>query len=199
MKNKQLDTKSVILVGPAPNFTILDELLERYDYVARINKILEADVNFKTDMLFLNKKSSDFYKKCPSKIGNLTIFTKLSVDSMFFKKNKIHALDVQNDFIYLSNKIKPYVPYMGTIAIYSLSSMFKNVYVTGFDFYNYGFSGKKAYVEGYNLDKILKNEEKCHSIAQDVKYLNDFLKLNTHVTLCPQTSIEFNKRLSNDI
>lgn len=178
---KDMINKSVLFIGPSADalegfdYSIADN----YDYVARTNTFLldidESNLYNRCDMLFINNASFHFYKRAKSfhKFKHKHIFTKNQTHAECINNtnDNIKCVCILDTSKRASTLAQTRIPYMGTIAIYYLIQNYQQVDVCGMDFYQSGFGTDAKYIENYKAKNDTNQEEKCHNINKDVKFL----------------------------
>jgi hypothetical protein len=176
------------------------EPLSLYDCVARTNLYLESN-NCRCDMIYLNKFSFNKYMESNNfdDIKNKTVLVKFD-DHKELLQNKLPKTNV----VSLQKEREQFTkqfglePYSGTSLIVYLSNTFKDVYVSGLDFYDSGFGKNAKYIKGYEAYNKSNTEEPVHNIKKDLRFLKELMQNKSNITLLGKTK-KIYERLVEDV
>jgi len=193
--------KKILLLGPSKQalFGFDYSLMDKYDFVVRTNKFLEASVESdksRCDVLFINSNCVRFYcqKGVDSLLGKI-IFVKLSSEKKVLQDydGRLIVFDVESEWHKLCKLFYPHIPYYGTVALSFLKDRCKKLDIAGMDFYKEGFSDKERYIEGYYDLPSTGKQESQHSINKDLMYTDKILNLCNNVELLYKTKQAFDE------
>lgn len=192
---------TVLFLGPSRiGLEGFDVPLNAYDCVARTNLYLESN-NCRCDMIYLNKFSFNKYIHGNdfNDIKDKTVLVKFDdhkelLQSKLPKTNVVSLQKEREQFI----KRFSLEPYSGTSLIIYLSNLFKEVYVSGLDFYDSGFGKYAKYIDGYKAYNQSEKEEPVHNMNKDLSFLKELMTVKSNITLLGKTK-QIYERLVNDV
>jgi len=209
-----IENKKVALVGPAPNLVNQNngELIDSYDVVIRVNQKFdlspdqEKDYGSKTDIL-IGSFNENNIKECYNNINHIFKYKQIigvmpsykyppTINFFkYLKKNKKDCFILDDGYIYKVFREVGTVVNSGLMSIILLLNYnIKELYITGFTFYNMGNFGKiyyddyfKSVVENgnYGIDKQedyeKRNDFKIHDIKSQINYFKKIYKKNKDI------------------
>ncbi len=174
--------------------------LNTYDCVARTNLYLESN-NCRCDMIYLNKFSFNKYMESNdfNDIKNKTVLVKFDehqkiLQSKLPRTTVVSLEKERQQFIERFNL----EPYSGTSLIIYLSNLFKEVYVSGLDFYDSGFGRNAKYIDGYKAYNQSEVEEPVHNMKKDLSFLKELMTIKSNIILLGKTK-QIYERLVGDV
>ena len=173
-----LQGKRVVVVGPAPSMdgSSQRDLIESYDVVVRVNEALpipkghEVDVGIRTDVLYhcmVEKRGRDFAVLVDG--WNLKFICSAFPNARWYVRHNVAFLDRGVRCPYRIFPLLPWkrlfkglgrtTPNAGTAAMYDLLSHdIRELYITGFTFYQGGYS------KGYKGGDVDRDRDKSRKI-----------------------------------
>jgi len=209
-----IEGKKVALVGPSPNLIGLNSgaLIDSYDVVIRVNQKFDMDENQKKDYgsktdILIGSFNENNIKECYNNINHIFKY-KIIIGVMpsykypptinffnYLKENKKDCFILDDGYIYKVFREVGTVVNSGLMSIILLLNYnIRELFITGFTFYNMGNFGKiyyddyfKSIVKNGNYgihkqeDYKKRNDFKIHDIKTQINYFKELYKKNKQI------------------
>lgn len=172
-----LKNRRIAFIGPAPTLKGLSKgsLIDSYDIVIRMKQpivpdALHIDYGKRTDVIYCNLNNVGYEKPIETYFGDWKLHGLKWLIMCRRKKNRNRALSgkIEQHFGYRRitkgfyseckakcNCVGKNIPFTGTVAILDLLRMpFKELYITGFNYYKNSIGGENGHYSGFNPDKF---------------------------------------------
>lgn len=196
-----MNNNTVLFLGPSRiGLEGFGEPLSLYDCVARTNLYLESN-NCRCDMIYLNKFSFNKYMESNNfnDIKNKIVLVKFNSHKKALQEKlpntRIVSLQTEREQFIRQFRLEPY---SGTSLIMHLSNIFKEVYVSGLDFYDSGFGKNAKYIDGYEAYNQSEVEEPVHNMKKDLFFLKELMQQKSNIILLGNTK-QIYERLVKDV